>query len=79
MLMIVQVAPVHYHVNETLCSLNFALRVKSVELGAASRRTENADVAAHKARLAQYEVSQRMVSVQGETTYRVSILRIKEL
>lgn len=37
--MVVQVAPVPYHVNETLCSLNFAKRVRTVELGQASART----------------------------------------
>lgn len=56
MLMIVQVAPVERHVNETLCSLNFAQRVRSVELGAAGKKTESAEVSALKERLAQYEV-----------------------
>ncbi|KAL5022914.1 hypothetical protein ScPMuIL_002069 [Solemya velum] len=44
-LMIVQVAPVEKNVGETLCSLNFAQRVRSVELGAASKRVENGDIA----------------------------------
>lgn len=34
-MMMVQVAPVNYHVNETICSLGFAKRVKGVELGQA--------------------------------------------
>lgn len=55
--MIVQVAPVERHVNETLCSLNFAQRVRSVELGAAGRKLESAEVTALKGRLAHYEVS----------------------
>ena len=58
MLMIVQVAPVEYHVSETLCSLNFAQRVKSVELGMANKKVENAKISALKGRLAQYEVLQ---------------------
>ena len=45
------------HVNETLCSLNFAQRVRSVELGMAQRRLEGNDLATSKARLTQSEVS----------------------
>ncbi len=41
--MIVQVAPVEKNVGETLASLNFAQRVRTVELGAASRHMENGD------------------------------------
>lgn len=59
MLMIVQVAPIEKHVNETLCSLNFAQRVKSVELGAAGRKVESAEMSALKERLAQYEVGEK--------------------
>lgn len=54
--MIVQVAPVESHVNETLCSLNFAQRVRSVELGMAQKRQEGSDLANSKARLTQNEV-----------------------
>ncbi|XP_060066424.1 kinesin-like protein KIFC3 [Ylistrum balloti] len=42
-LMIVQVAPVEKNQSETVCSLNFAQRVRTVELGQASRRVENGD------------------------------------
>lgn len=51
--MIVQVAPIERHVNETLCSLNFAQRVRSVELGMASNRRVEAggDMSALKGRL----------------------------
>ncbi|XP_021358280.1 kinesin-like protein KIFC3 isoform X2 [Mizuhopecten yessoensis] len=42
-LMIVQVAPVEKNQSETVCSLNFAQRVRTVELGQASRRLENGD------------------------------------
>ena len=41
--MMVQVSPVEKNSSETLCSLVFAQRVKSVELGQASRRTEASD------------------------------------
>jgi len=54
--MIVQVAPIERHASETLCSLNFAMRAKAVELGTASRKVENAEVTALKERLAHYEV-----------------------
>lgn len=43
-LMIVQVAPVEKNVGETICSLNFAQRVRSVELGQASKKIESGDV-----------------------------------
>jgi len=42
--MIVQVAPVEKNVSETLTSLNFAKRVRTVELGAASKKTETSEV-----------------------------------
>ena len=38
-LMVVQVAPVEKNVAETVCSLNFAQRVRTVELGQATKRT----------------------------------------
>lgn len=37
-LMIVQIAPVEKNLGESVCSLNFAQRVRSVELGQASRQ-----------------------------------------
>ncbi|XP_041376405.1 kinesin-like protein KIFC3 isoform X2 [Gigantopelta aegis] len=43
-LMIVQVAPVAVNVGETVCSLAFAQRVRTIELGAATRRIENGDL-----------------------------------
>ncbi|XP_057291181.1 kinesin-like protein KIFC3 [Hydractinia symbiolongicarpus] len=39
-LMVVQVSPVEKNVSETICSLNFAQRVRSVELGQATRKVE---------------------------------------
>ena len=42
-LMIVQIAPVEKNVGETLASLNFAQRVRTVELGAASKHIENGE------------------------------------
>ncbi|KAF6019824.1 hypothetical protein EB796_021863 [Bugula neritina] len=67
-LMIVQVAPVERHVNETLCSLNFAQRVRSVELGAAGRKLESAEVTALKGRLAHYENSSPLSTPTKQTT-----------
>ncbi|XP_078400158.1 kinesin-like protein KIFC3 isoform X1 [Cetorhinus maximus] len=40
-LMMVQVSPMEKNVNETVCSLKFAQRVRSVELGAMVRRAES--------------------------------------
>ncbi|XP_054748259.2 kinesin-like protein KIFC3 [Lytechinus pictus] len=54
-LMVVQVSPVSKNSGESHCSLSFAQRVRSVELGAASKRTDTAEVAALKDRLSQYE------------------------
>ena len=58
--MIVQVAPVEKNVSETLASLNFAQRVRTIELGQASKKVESAaaaEVAELREKLAQYEVS----------------------
>ena len=37
--MVVQIAPVERDICETVCSLNFAQRVRAVELGPATKRT----------------------------------------
>ena len=55
-LMVVQVSPVEKNVGETMCSLNFAQRVRTVELGQATRKTETAEMAQLKDRLRDYEV-----------------------
>ena len=54
-LMIVQVSPVEKNVGETVASLNFAQRVRSVELGQASKKVESTELADLKGKLAQYE------------------------
>ncbi|XP_033117249.1 kinesin-like protein KIFC3 [Anneissia japonica] len=54
-LMVVQVSPVFKNASETQCSLNFAQRVRSVELGAATKKTDSAEVAVLREKLAQYE------------------------
>lgn len=40
--MFVCISPVIYNAEETFCSLNFAARVRSVELGRASRNISSA-------------------------------------
>ncbi len=40
MLMFVNISPAHYNVGETVCSLNFASRCKSVELGQAKKNVQ---------------------------------------
>ena len=56
-LMIVQVSPVEKNVGETVASLSFAQRVRSVELGSATKRTEGAEIVELKEKIAQYEVN----------------------
>jgi kinesin family protein C2/C3 len=41
--MVVQVSPALKNVGETLCSLNFAQRVRMVELGQATKKIETAE------------------------------------
>lgn len=53
--MVVQVSPVVKNVGETVCSLNFALRVKKVELGTAKKESSSAEVAALKKRIRELE------------------------
>jgi len=45
MQMFVNCSPAEYNASETLCSLNFAKRCRAVELGAAKKNTESAEVA----------------------------------
>ena len=42
--MIVQVAPVEKHMEETISSLTFSQHVRTVELGQASKKMESGDV-----------------------------------
>jgi hypothetical protein len=44
MQMFVNCSPVEYNVSETVCSLNFAKRCRSVELGAAKKNTDSSEV-----------------------------------
>ena len=55
-LMIVQISPVEKNVGETVASLNFAQRVRSVELGQATKKVESAEIIELKGKLASYEV-----------------------
>eukprot|EP00039_Didymoeca_costata_P017462 m.324147 g.324147 ORF g.324147 m.324147 type:complete len:898 (-) comp16540_c10_seq17:239-2932(-) len=54
-LMVVQISPVSKNVQESVCSLNFAQRVRSVELGAAKKTTESAEVAQLKKKIRELE------------------------
>ncbi|CAH1774176.1 unnamed protein product [Owenia fusiformis] len=71
-LMIVQVAPVEKNVGETICSLNFGQRVRAVELGQASKKTESAEVTELKERLALYEDSPVSTLGKGSTPSKVA-------
>ena len=44
-LMFVNISPVLWNAPETTCSLNFATRCRSVELGTAKKNTESAELA----------------------------------
>lgn len=44
-MMFVNVSPASYNVTETLCSLNFAKRCRSVKLGQAAKNTEAPEIA----------------------------------
>ncbi|XP_071813109.1 uncharacterized protein [Apostichopus japonicus] len=54
-LMLVQVSPVAKNSGESQCTLSFAQRVRSVELGSAKKKVETAEIAALRERLSQYE------------------------
>ena len=54
-LMFVNTSPVLWNAPETFCSLNFAARCRRVELGQASKNTENADAAVLRARVDELE------------------------
>lgn len=56
-LMVVQISPVLKNVSESVCSLNFATRVRAVELGSAKKVTESAEVAALKKRIRELEAA----------------------
>lgn len=47
-LMFVQISPNESDINETICSLNFASRVKGVEMGAAKKQLDTAEFIKYK-------------------------------
>lgn len=47
-LMFVQISPNENDVNETLCSLNFASRVRGIELGPAKKQYDINDLSKYK-------------------------------
>ena len=66
--MMVQISPVAKNSGESSCSLSFAQRVRAIELGAASKKTETAEVSALRDKLAQYEVCTGLDSEPGATS-----------
>ncbi|XP_072403827.1 kinesin-like protein KIFC3 isoform X2 [Chiloscyllium punctatum] len=77
-LMMVQVSPMEKNVNETVCSLKFAQRVRSVELGTMIRRAEKQDYSSRQdyesespstaAQQGRLNISHSGGSVVGKTT-----------
>ncbi len=63
--MVVQVAPVLKNVDETVNSLNFATRVRSVELGGSKKQVESAEVVALKKRIKELEGVSKGVVVRN--------------
>ena len=47
-LMFVQISPCELDAGETLCSLNFASRVRGVELGPARKQADSTDIVKYK-------------------------------
>lgn len=47
-LMIVQISPNENDISETICSLNFASRVKGVEMGSAKKQLDTAEFIKYK-------------------------------
>lgn len=47
-LMFVQISPNENDLSETLCSLNFASRVKGIELGPAKKQLDNTELLKYK-------------------------------
>eukprot|EP00118_Oscarella_pearsei_P004808 m.21075 g.21075 ORF g.21075 m.21075 type:complete len:950 (+) comp28134_c0_seq3:11-2860(+) len=64
-LMIVHVAPVEKNAGETINSLTFASRVRTVELGQATRKTQSAEIAELRERLRLYEDPTAVSQVTG--------------
>ena len=54
--MLIQLSPVQKNVGESVCTLNFGLRVRAVELGAAKKSSSSGEVAALKKRIKELEM-----------------------
>ena len=74
--MMVQISPVQKNVGESLCSLKFGRRVKAVELGAAKKTTESANVAALRKQVRDLEEGK---SAAGSKTVEALKQRVKAL
>lgn len=60
-LMFVQISPNENDQSETLCSLNFASRVRGIELGPAKKQLDNTELLKYK----------QMVSYMSTCVYRI--------
>ena len=67
MQMFVNCSPAEYNAGETLCSLQFARRCRAVELGAAKKNTETAEMARLKKQMRQLQVCRNLPNLKYVT------------
>ncbi|KAM1346616.1 hypothetical protein ACFX13_036649 [Malus domestica] len=78
-LMFVQISPNENDVSETLCSLNFASRVRGIELGPAKRQLDTSEILRYKQMKTKLDVKSKDVQIRKmEETVHGLELKIKE-
>ncbi|KAM1032175.1 hypothetical protein ACFX15_035182 [Malus domestica] len=78
-LMFVRISPNENDVSETLCSLNFASRVRGIELGPAKRQLDTSEILRYKQMKTKLDVKSKDVQIRKmEETVHGLELKIKE-
>lgn len=67
-LMFVQISPNENDLSETLCSLNFASRVKGIEMGPAKRQLDTSEFLRYKQLVKSYYFSAFLLLVKLQTS-----------